>query len=91
MLLGCPKILRVDKGTENVLVGTAQIALCLNNEDSMSGNRSLIAGASVHNVVGMYICKGCSRYLCLFNCRKLKVGGHTFVNIKQNGGLTSAR
>ncbi len=49
--VGCPKVLRVDKGTENVYASTAQIALRLHHEDAMSGSKSVIAGASVHNVV----------------------------------------
>lgn len=47
---GCPKILRVDKGTENVHAATAQIALRSDHDDTFAGHRSLIAGASVHNV-----------------------------------------
>ena len=51
--IGCPKILRVDKGTENVHAGTAQIAFRLDHCDSMAGCKSLITGSSIHNVVGM--------------------------------------
>lgn len=51
---GCPKILRVDKGTENVHAATAQIALRMNHPDSMAGQKSLITGASVHNVVSLF-------------------------------------
>lgn len=50
--IGCPAILRADKGTENVCAGTAQIALRLNHSDSMAGAKSFMLGASVHNVVG---------------------------------------
>ena len=54
-LEGCPKILRVDKGTENVHAATAQIALRMNHEDIMAGQKSLIAGTSVHNVVSWIV------------------------------------
>lgn len=52
---GCPKILRVDKGTENVHAATAQIALRMNHTDSLAGQKSLIVGASVHNVVSVHM------------------------------------
>ena len=48
---GCPTILRADKGTENVLAGSAQIALRLNHADQLAGAKSFLTGASVHNVV----------------------------------------
>lgn len=38
-------------GTENVLTGSAQIALRLNHPDAMAGAKSFMTGASVHNVV----------------------------------------
>lgn len=38
-------------GTENVLTGSAQIALRLNHTDAMAGAKSFMTGASVHNVV----------------------------------------
>ena len=47
-------MLRVDKGTENVSVGTAHIAFRLNHGDTLAGHKSFITGASVHNVVSSH-------------------------------------
>jgi hypothetical protein len=63
VLEGCPKILRVDKGTENVHAATAQIALRMNHMDSLAGQKSLIAGSSVHNVVRLLPGSGTSSRL----------------------------
>lgn len=51
MNVGCPTILRADDGTENVLAGSAQIALRLSHTDQMAGSKSFMTGSSVHNVV----------------------------------------
>ena len=47
----CPKILRVDKGTENVSLATAHISLRLQHSDEFSGEKSFIYGPSKHNIV----------------------------------------
>ena len=49
----------MDKGTENVHAGTAQIAFRLGHDDSLAGCKSLIAGSSVHNVVCIIIIMHC--------------------------------
>ena len=55
---GCPKIVRVDKGTENCSVASTHIALRLNHTDNFAGENSFIYGPSKHNIV---------RYNCTHN------------------------
>ena len=47
----CPKILRVDKGPENVSLAGAHISLRLQHSDEFSGENSFIYGPSKHNIV----------------------------------------
>lgn len=46
---GCPRIVRTDLGTENVVVRDIQTYLRLGDVDSRSGEQSYIAGASTSN------------------------------------------
>jgi hypothetical protein len=45
-LQGVPKIVRADRGTENVLLRDIQVALRMYHEDSFSGQRSFMYGRS---------------------------------------------
>ena len=51
MLIGCPTIVRVDKGTENVGLATVHIGLRMNHEDEFAGEKCFIYGPSKHNIV----------------------------------------
>ena len=51
MLVGCPKIVRVDKGTENAGLATVHIGLRMNHEDEFAGEKCFIYGPSKHNIV----------------------------------------
>ena len=44
-----PTVIRSDKGTENVLVECLQIALRMDHQDNLSGEKSFMRGKSVHN------------------------------------------
>ncbi len=46
---GCPRIVRTDAGTENVVIQDIQIYLRRNDVDSRAGEKSYIAGASTTN------------------------------------------
>ena len=46
---GCPRIVRTDFGTENVVVRDIQTYLRLSDVDNRSGEKSYIAGASTSN------------------------------------------
>ena len=51
---GCPCILRMDRGTENVRVAEVQVALRMNHTDERAGVRSIIYGSSPTNSVRPY-------------------------------------
>lgn len=48
---GVPKIIRIDRGTENTLIADMQKALRWNHEDGHAGNRSVHLGKSSANQV----------------------------------------
>ena len=48
---GCPSILRMDKGTENVWMATAQCAFRNDHEDRFSAENSIRYGSSPANTV----------------------------------------
>ena len=48
--VGCPNIVRGDKGTENTLIARSQLAFRLNHDDSLA-NMSFMYGKSVANTV----------------------------------------
>ena len=50
MLIVCPRVNRIDKGTENLLVSECQIALRLHHLDSLSGQKSVRIGSSTNSV-----------------------------------------
>lgn len=49
--IGCPSIVRMDRGTENGQVATTQIAFRSQHSDSLNGHNSIRYGASPANVV----------------------------------------
>ncbi len=51
---GCPQILRCDDGTENVGMGSAQIAFRLSHTDALAGEKSFMCGTSKHNIVSIF-------------------------------------
>lgn len=53
--IGCPTILRMDYGTENGLTGAAQAAFCMNDGDSLAGEKSAMYGTSPANIVSISI------------------------------------
>ena len=50
-IIGCPRIVRADHGTENALVAEMQIAFRFNHTDSLAGQKSFIYGPSTANIV----------------------------------------
>lgn len=57
MLLGCPRVVRTDPGTENVLLASVQCTLRRNDNDDLAGNASHRYGKSVFNQVGKQLQK----------------------------------
>ncbi len=51
--IGCPKILRSDRGTENSLISILQPILRHHHSDSLAGRRSFIYGRSIGNQVSV--------------------------------------
>ena len=49
--IGCPTVLRCDKGTENCMIATAQTSFRMFHEDSLAAEKSVIYGASTSNTV----------------------------------------
>lgn len=52
LLIGCPKVVRADLGTENASVAKIHIALRTNHSDSLAAAKSFIYGPSTANTVG---------------------------------------
>ena len=52
---GCPRILRADHGTENVIVAQLQIAFRMEHNDRLAGAKSFIYGPSTANIVCTYL------------------------------------
>lgn len=50
----CPKVIRVDKGTENTLVVQCQIAFRLHDMDTVAADTSVRVGSSPTNLVSAY-------------------------------------
>ena len=50
-MLGCPSVIRMDKGTENVLVAAVQYALRSSHDDTFAGDKSFRYGSSPANIV----------------------------------------
>ena len=50
-LLGCPRLVRAEHGTENCGVAKIHIAFCLDHNDCLSGSKSFIYGPSTANIV----------------------------------------
>lgn len=49
--IGCPKVVRCDRGTENCKLAKVHIAFRMNHNDSLSGSKSFIYGTSTANTV----------------------------------------
>ena len=52
MTSAVPRCVRMDRGTENVVIEDIQVAFRLDHTDSMAGEKSVIYGASTYNQVG---------------------------------------
>ena len=52
--LGCPKVLRADRGTENTNVAFLQPFLRDNGGDDFAGEKSFMYGRSTSNQVSIY-------------------------------------
>lgn len=50
-ITGCPSVLRMDKGTENVKVAATQYAFREGQNDAFAGNGSIRFGTSPANIV----------------------------------------
>ena len=55
MIIGCPRIMRADNGTENCSVAKIHIAMRQFHDDWRSGDRSFIYGPSTSNIVMSWI------------------------------------
>ena len=53
LLLGCPRVVRTDPGTGNVLLASVQCTLRRDNNDDLAENASHRYGKSVFNQVTM--------------------------------------
>ena len=58
---GVPRCIRLDRGTENVLIGDIQKALRWGHRDSASGPQSYLYGSSHRNQASFYMC-ACSTF-----------------------------
>lgn len=54
-VLGCPRVIRVDKGTENVHMAAVQYALRCDHMDDFSAGKSFRYGSSPANIVHIII------------------------------------
>ena len=53
--LGCPRILRVDMGTENYTLAIVQPILRHFDSDYLAGGKSFMYGKSINNQVQQYL------------------------------------
>ena len=51
----CPRVIRIDKGTENIFISECQLALRMSHEDSLAGEKSVRVGSSPTNSVSYLI------------------------------------
>ena len=51
LVLGCPKVVRADHGTENCTVAKVHIGFQLGHKDQLAGSKSFIYGPSTTNIV----------------------------------------
>ena len=51
--IGCPRIICIDKGTEDVLITESQTAFRLRHDDSLAAEKSVRVGLSPANSVNM--------------------------------------
>ena len=55
-VIGCPSVIRADKGTENVRVAAVQYALRREHDDRLAAERSIRYGGSPANTVAIMLC-----------------------------------
>ena len=67
-IIGCPTLLRCDYGTENSSLAKGHIAMRLQHDDTLSGEKSFIYGPSTANIVS----RACVHiHACLHRCESL--------------------
>ena len=60
MVIGCPAILRCDKGTENSILAACHMTMRHTHTDSVSGEKSFRYGPSTSNTVNVsFLCTTC--------------------------------
>ena len=81
-MLGCPKLLRADRGTENTKIAFMQPFLRRHGTDTLSGENSFRYGRSVHNQVQE--CNYYNIFLAIANTmsciRELSGGGGVYTS-----------
>ena len=79
--LGCPTLLRCDKGSENSLLSTCHMAMRHKHRDSFSGENSFRYGSSTTNTVSeLIIIIDSSHALTLFTIMYVRI--HVIANRK---------
>ena len=53
--IGVPRTVRIDQGTENTLLSDIQKSFRFENDDSMSGDKSVLIGRSTANQVSSHV------------------------------------
>ena len=68
--IGCPKVIRLDCGVENTLIGECQVAFRLNATDTLYGAKSVRFGSSPTNSVHIIITVIHMHYMhaCIHTC-----------------------
>lgn len=80
-MLGCPKLVRTDRGTENTKIAFMQPFLRRHGTDTLSGENSFRYGRSVHNQVQECIIIAIANFINTMSyIRELSVGGGVCTN-----------
>ena len=66
LFLGCPRVVRTDPGTENVLLASLQCTLRRDGPDELAGNASHRYGKSVFNQVPLQLNYSQTKFIYLF-------------------------
>lgn len=92
--VGCPRILRTDRGTENTHIAFIQPTFRHSDPDDFAGMNSHRYGRSTSNQV-CFITNAIKRSSCLLLChvldRELSPGGDSLEKVSVNGGYHSLR
>lgn len=92
--VGCPRILRTDRGTENTHIAFIQPTFRHSDPDDFAGMNSHWYGRSTSNQV-CFITNAIKRSSCLLLChvfdRELSPGGDSSEKVSVNGGYHSLR